>query len=459
MLPDSTPDPRLAELGHDTRHLVLGALGLFAVIGLAIAGSSTGPRTSLADDVPPPPADLVALERLFAQVAEQAGPSVVGLRVERAVVLDAGDETAVTQFVIVNGTGCVVREDGLILTNEHVIQGARSVVAVFHDGTRSPASVVAADPRGDLAVLRVPREGLRPLPWCRWEEVQRGQWALALGNPYGLGGDGHACVSVGVISNLGRRLPGLGVGDDRYYANMIQTTAAIHPGHSGGPLLNARGELIGVITAVYTRAGTDEGLGFAIALTPARRRMIEVLLAGQPLEHGYLGLSLHEDGEEGGARVHEVEPGGPAARAGVQPGDLIVGCGEDAVGSAGALIELIGALPAGTTVPLMVVRGTERLALGVDVERRDAQRVAWLRDVPPAWLGLRVGDAAEPGVAVVDVQPDSAAARAGLRPGDVITHVSRLPVRTVDELRAAACAVGDGAAVTVAGRGPVELRP
>ena len=204
-------------------------------------------------------ADLDTLQQAFQKVAERVAPSVVGIRVQRRHVLspagsDSADSAAVLeQRVVVNGSGSIVSPDGLILTNEHVIQAADDIRVLLYDGTDLPADVLMADPRSDFAVLKVSRTGLVPVRMGDWSTVARGQWSVVVGNPFGLGSDGHLSVAVGVVSNLGRQLPGLGETDDRFYNDMLQTTAPINPGHSGGPLFNIHGELIGVVTAMHTR--------------------------------------------------------------------------------------------------------------------------------------------------------------------------------------------------------------
>jgi S1-C subfamily serine protease len=316
-----------------------------------------------------------------------------------------------------------------------VVQDCVELRAILHDGRELPAVVVAADARCDLAVLRVPQQGLTPARFCDWSGVARGQWTLALGNPYGLAADGQASVAVGVVANLGRQIPGLGAEDDRFYYDMLQTTASIHPGHSGGPLFNLSGELVGVITAMHTHAPADEGAAFAIPLTPGRRRVIETLCAGQTPRYGYLGLSvrsLEADERGGGVRgviVQQVEPGGPADAAGVQIGDRVVSADGQALGAPGQMAQLVGQAPVGSRVELALVRDGRALVLSVETALREAGRAAWLRDRSVTWRGLRAADlpaeTAQPtrGVRVLEVADGSPAQRAGVRPGDIIVGV------------------------------------
>jgi S1-C subfamily serine protease len=332
------------------------------------------------------------LEQAFRSAITRAAPSVVGIRAKRrcsgADISPAADGLPVhPQTVLVNGSGTVIREDGSILTNEHVIQAASEIEVVLHDGRVLPARVVAADVRSDLAVLRVAVRGLAPIEMCEWESVARGQWAVLIGNPYGLGADGQLSVSVGVIANLGRRLPGLGEADDRLYTDMIQTTAVVYPGNSGGPLLNLRGELVGVITAMHTRAADEEGMGFAIPMNAARRRIVEGLLEGRPVEYAYLGLSVRSRrGSAAGSAdaagevvVETIDPDGPAARAGVSVGDLLLTFEGQPVGSPAELLERVQAASVGRPVTLKLRRGREEIEVRAVPERREVDRVSRLR--------------------------------------------------------------------------------
>lgn len=425
---------------------LLAALAI-AVFGPVAAHSQTRFRP---DDV----ADLGALERAFEAVVAKTAPSVVSIRSERHYFSATGDDLEVggaEQRVRVNGSGTVIRGDGLILTNEHVIQGASRIEVQFYDGQKLTARVRASDARSDLAVLEVDRQDLQPIRYCDWNRVRRGQWTVVLGNPFGLAHDGQMSVSVGVISNLGRQLPGLGEVDDRFYNNMIQFTAPINPGNSGGPLLSARGELLGVITAMHTRAPADEGIGFAIPMTLATRRVIETLCRGETVEYGYIGMTvrlptetemtLYGLDDEQGVVVDHLEPDGPAAAAGVQIGDVLLQLDGWPVLGPAHMAELVGLTPVGDDIEVDGLRNGEALQLHVHVERRDISRVSWMRSEAVLWRGMRVAnigidarrlmqlDAGAKGVVVIDVTPQSAASRAGLEVGDVIEAIDTNTIR------------------------------
>ncbi len=406
--------------------------------------------------------DLAAIERAFQRVVTDVSPSVVGIRAQRhyATALathDAGDPPATLEHhVVVNGSGTIVDPDGLILTNEHVVQGAGQITVLFHDGTELPAQVYAADPRSDLAVLRVARTGLQPARFCEWDRVARGQWTIVVGNPFGLGSDGQLSVATGVVSNLGRQLPGLGEVDDRFYNNMIQTTAPINPGHSGGPLFNVEGELIGVVTAMHTRAPADEGIGFAIPMTPTKCRVIRKLCEGQDVQYGYIGLTVRvpeEDERElfnlsshDGVVVQLVEPGGPAAEADIRVGDVIRRFDDQPVTGPAQMAELVGQTPVGAEVRLAVLRTGRRLPPQyITVQRRDISRVSWMRSGSILWRGMRLVDLGAEvrklmrvdetvhGVLVIEVLPDTPADRADFEIGDLIERIDGEPVRDTTE--------------------------
>jgi S1-C subfamily serine protease len=283
------------------RLTVLARMGLVLAMVVAWSGSA------VADD---PLEELEKLQSAFQEIVAEVSPSVVGIRVQRRhhARSDQRGRGSDEQFVLVNGSGTIIDRNGLILTNEHVIKGADEIRVVFHDGQRETADVVSADPRQDLAILQVSRAGLEPAKICDWDSVARGQWSVALGNPFGLGSDGQLSVSVGVISNLNRQLPGLGDVDERSYSDMIQTTATINPGNSGGPLFNLRGELIGVITAMHTRAGGDEGAGFAIPMTDARRAMVARLARGSARGPAFAEADPNRDEPVNGVRVDSIDP-------------------------------------------------------------------------------------------------------------------------------------------------------
>ncbi len=467
-----------------TRLLVCAAL-MFLLLALFAPVASSGDDTPASGN--DPVADLTQIEEAFERVIEQVSPSVVGIRVQRryVVALPTDRETTAKrrfeQLVTVNGGGTIIDRRGLILTNEHVVQSAHGIEVFFHDGQSLSATVVAADARGDLAVLKVERDDLTPARMVNWAEVARGQWTITLGNPYGLGNDGKLSAAVGVIANLGRRLPGLAEVDDRFYADMIQTTAAIHPGCSGGPLFNVRGELVGVVTAMHTRAPADEGVGFAIPMTPARRRLIDELREGKPVAYGYLGLTVRPAQPEEhqaagldpqvGAVVTQVDPDGPAAEVDVRAGDLILRFGGELVPGPASLAEMVGQTPPGESAAVELARGEQRLVVQATVQRRQISRVSWMRGGAIVWRGMRLADltpaardgmgvdAAAVGVIVIDVAQDSPAQRAAAQIGDVIEGVGAASTHDIAAFQAQVRGQQGPVKIHVRARGELVVEP
>lgn len=338
---------------------------------------------------------ITELQRGFQDVVDRVSPSVVGIRALKrtSFFLPPFDENRdtenATQIVGVNGSGMILSADGTILTNEHVIRGADEILVILNKGREYAATLVAADPRTDLAILRINAKNLQPVRFAAATSVRRGQWNVAIGNPYGFGRDGHFSVSVGVVSNTRRTLPELGAEDDRYYRDMIQTTASINPGNSGGPLFNLHGEVIGIVTAMYVRNPGEEGAGFAIPLSSQTREKITRLQRGRKIDYGYFGVSVrpltpaesrhHKLPRSVGVRVVAVDGSGPAAQAGLRDGDVIVEYAGRAVTSPDALVNMTTHTRIGRTIPILARRGSDSIELEVKIDRREPARVASIR--------------------------------------------------------------------------------
>lgn len=464
-----------------TRPAFLARPALLATIVLSLTpplGAAQPPRANL-----PTLTDLRDLEAVFAEVARDTAPAVVAIRafcrpLDPSLLEDppATASASLSDSELLpttsTGSGVIIRDDGMILTNAHVIEDCEQIRVWLYDGRWADALLVGVDDRSDLAVVKI---NAGPLPTAVLGDVahcQVGQWALALGDPFGLSLNGRPSLSVGTISALGRVLQQeLDPTEARYYGNLIQTTAAISPGNSGGPLLNLDGEVIGINTAVQVRRVGGYNLGFAIPISQRTRTVINRLLAGEPVEYGYLGARVRDPGSEeraayalaGGALVEWLAPGGPAEGAGIQPGDIVARVGEAPVRSADHLVRLIGALAPGTTVPLAVIRGGQQHILSVRLGRRATR-------LPPAagrhhvlrWAGMTLAEPAShtamaDGLRVITVTPDSPAEALGIVPGACITAAEGTPVRTVARLRDIIMGAGQRIELTLADGRTVTL--
>jgi serine protease Do len=359
------------------------------------------------------------------------------------------------------GSGFIVREDGVVVTNDHVVHGATSVSIALRDGTTYKARVVGADETNDLAVLKVDAKGLPVAPLGTSDDLLIGEWAIAIGNPFGFVlGNAEPTVTAGVVSAVGRNLAGSTEGNG-VYVDMIQTDAAINPGNSGGPLVNAQGQVIGVNTSIFTPSGGSVGLGFAIPINRARR-VAEDLLAHGVVRRPWVGIALQtprvdspRDLLRAGAVVGAVVPGSPAERAGVRQGDRLLRAGTRALRSPfdweAALLEL----RVGDEVPLVVSRGGDQRTLSLriaDLPEATAPKVTVLRELelvsvtPAIRAERRIASSA--GALIYRVS-DQVASQLGVQAGDVIVQINRAQIETADD---AARAID-----YYAGRGPIRL--
>ena len=263
------------------------------------------------------------------------------------------------------GSGVVVSEQGYILTNNHVIEGADEIAVVLGDGKPLEAKVVGADPETDLAVLRVALKGLKPIAFAAAGSVQVGDVVLAIGNPFGVG----QTVTQGIVSALGRDRLGINAFED-----FIQTDAAINPGNSGGALVDTSGNLVGINSAIFSQSGGSQGIGFAIPVALALSVMSELIEKGR-VTRGWLGVDIRE-AQAPGALIAAVQPGGPAARAGVKPGDVVVAAGGRPIADPAALLKAVTATKPGNTLRLTIAgRNAAEIAVVVG-ERPRAKRPA-----------------------------------------------------------------------------------
>ncbi len=479
----------------------------------AAAPSASAPRAQV-PQVPAPqapsvkvPPGLAGFSGSIADVAERVVPSVVNLSVTRARKEGPGQvdmrdlDPMLRQFFFGPGghgrgpgmpgsprspehslgSGVIVGADGLVLTSAHVVERADRVEVTLHDGREVDATVIGTDPRSDLAALRIDRKdatGLVALPMGDSTKLRLGEVVLAVGNPFGVG----QTVTMGIVS--GTRRSALGIVD---YEDFIQTDAAINPGNSGGALVDMRGQLVGINTAILSRSGGNQGVGFAIP-TSMIQPILKSLVATGKVTRGWLGVAIQEldrdlaqalglkAGE--GVLVADVEADTPAARAGLERGDVVRAIDGEKMTSSAALRNKVASIAPGTTARLEVLRDgkvrTVDVTLGTlpeddkvaDARARDGQRDSGDRGAvesegdllggarlgalsPAMRRRLEVPSSVKGGVVIERVAPGSGAARLGLRPGDVVVEVDRKPVRSPGELRERSRAAKDDVVVVV----------
>ena len=320
------------------------------------------------------------LQAAFEQVAETVRPAVVASRaMRRPTATDAASLSGPPPSYGL-GSGVIVRPNGLVLTNQHVIANADRIVVVLAGGQEYEGVLWAQDPRADLAVVRIDADGLPTAPLGDASTVKPGHWIIALGNPFGLGLDGQPALTVGVVSAVGRSLPTLGVQQNRSYCNMIQATADLNPGHSGGPMLDLSGKIVGINTAIFSRTGRSDGIGFAIPINEHVQSVLTHLMAGHDIEYGYVGIwALGLDRHEGeqllipdgrGARIWRIDPESPADDAGLQIGDVVLTLNGTRVADGRQLTELICRTPPGQSATVELVRNQKRHRRQVAVIQR-----------------------------------------------------------------------------------------
>jgi serine protease Do len=353
------------------------------------------------------------------------------------------------------GSGVIVSKDGYILTNNHVVSDADEVLVVTSDGRELKAKIIGADEKSDVAVLKVPADNLEPMPLGDSAKLRLGEVVLAIGNPFGLSGT----VTMGIVSAVGRA--NVGITD---YEDFIQTDAAINPGNSGGALINTRGELVGINTAIFSQSGGSVGVGFAIPMDMARSVMDSLVKYGR-VERGFLGVSIQDVRPDmaaalglanpGGALVGDVTKDSPAKEAGFERGDVVVKFNGKDVHDASHFRNLVSETPPGTKAEVVVIRDKKEKTLTVTVGHQAGEKTAAggepgnheEKEEADASVGMTVSNltpelrrrleisADVAGIVVTRVQPGSRAAEAGLRSGAVILEANREAVHNVADFK------------------------
>lgn len=430
-----------------------------ALLGLGALLALGGPEAPAADRGL---AALQAQSDAFAALAAQVGPSTVHISSHRSPTLTAGLEQLLREHRLprprftqehqgeTTGSGVLIRADGLVLTNHHVVGEGADLRVTLRDKRQYPARLVGSDPRTDVALVQIEApDGLRftAAPLGDSDRLRIGEWVMAVGHPF----DFEFTVTLGILSARGRR----NLSSDEI-ADYLQTDAAINPGSSGGPLFNLKGEVIGINTAIFAAGDVpgNAGIGFAIPINMARR-IADQLLSGDRLRRAALGVEVADraptpERPRPGAELLRVLPGSPAERAGLRRGDVIVGVGDQAVSGEADLRALVLAAGIGQPLQLELERGDLQLRLRatpqavgerVDTVPEDGLRWGGMVLAPPtparaAAFGLSLPAEAPPGALVVlSVDPEGPAHAAGVLPGDVLLELAAEPLLSSEPLR------------------------
>lgn len=421
---------------------------------------------------------LVQVSDALADVASQVTPTVVNISTTKTVKPDEQlsplfEDPFFHRFFGVPeqpksykerslGSGVIVSSDGYIITNNHVIEGANEIKVVLPDKREFKAKLIGADSRSDVAVVKIDAKDLPAITWGNSDKLRPGEMVMAVGSPFGLA----QSVTMGIISAVGRA--NIGIED---YEDFIQTDAAINPGNSGGALVNMRGELVGINTAIFSRTGGYQGIGFAVPSNMAKQVMESLIRIGKVVR-GWLGVSVQDVTPElskqfgvpvgEGALVGEVIKGSPAEKAGFKQGDVIVEFNGKKVEDSGHLRNLAASTAVGSRITVEIIRNRKKKTLTVTVGELPKQAVAGqiekaakatalsgvtVQDLTPELVDRLGLDQNTTGVVVDMVEPGSVADESGLQRGDVITEINRQPVKNVNEYNAEVNKLKKGAAV------------
>ncbi|MDA9219325.1 Do family serine endopeptidase [Luminiphilus sp.] len=374
------------------------------------------------------------------------------------------------------GSGFIFSSNGFVITNHHVVDGAKHVVVRLPTRQEFDAEIIGTDPRSDLAVLKIAGDSLPILRLADDGAVKVGQWVLAIGSPFGL----DFSVTAGIVSAVGRSLPTT-AGDN--YVPFIQTDVAINPGNSGGPLFNLEGEVIGVNSQIFTRSGGSIGLSFAIPSSVVRNVVAQIQETGE-VERGWLGVSIQDVDRNladsfgldrpRGALIAQVGKDSPAENAGLASGDIIVSFDGHAVETSADLPHIVGLIAPGTLVEAVIMRDGKERSIEVEVGVLAADAVARVEteaasDGTVRLLGMRIAPVEAEllselglsgGVWVVGVKPGSPAGESGVEEGDILTRLGSRPISQITDLDGVADELVSGASVParlIRGRSPLFI--
>jgi serine protease Do len=433
---------------------LLGGLAFYTL------GKLTGKGRYLSSPIAPTvPRQIMETGKAFSEIVNTVSPSVVNISTTKVVRRETGPFFEDPFFDFFSpfhefgapkkwkerslGSGVIVSPDGYIITNNHVVEKADEIKVTLFDKRVFKGRIVGVDSKTDVAIIRIDAGNLPVLSWGDSDTLQVGEFVLAIGSPYGLSNT----VTMGIISAVGRA--NVGIAD---YEDFIQTDAAINPGNSGGPLVNIKGELIGINTAIFSRTGGYQGIGFAVPSNMVRLVMDQLIQKGK-VTRGWIGVSIQELTPElaqqfglkksKGALVSDVVKDSPAAKAGIVRGDIIIQFNGKEVKDVSSLRNLVAQSKAGSAISLKILRGGKELTVQVDIVELPREVAEVLPDQSPneaeakVLTGLAVMDLnkeiirqlgfnkEEKGVVVVRVEPGSPADEAEMKKGDIIKEINK----------------------------------
>lgn len=430
--------------------MLCGTLAGALCTGHMGCATSSGNAAELTAPVPTAStAELSGLQIQFGKVADRVTSSIVAISAvgtqptsSASLLIDSNVDgprlaAALDRVSRTVGTGFIIAADGYIVTDEHVVSEAEQIWITTDDQKVYPAMIVGTDPRSDLAVLKIPATGLKPVQFASGDSVKRGQWCLTLGNPYGLATGGDLALSVGVVSATNRSLTRLSAQENRIYSNLIQTTAEINPGNSGGPLFDLNGKVIGINAAVVLPQKNTNGIGFAFAVNDVLMQKIQHLRSGEMVDHAYLGVSVSTaNGNGGGAHIDSVQADGPAAAADLHAGDVVTRIGNVSVADSDTFARTISNLPVDKPVKLSLAREGGNKTITVMPRVWSSSRMPVCRENQRLyWAGMVLTPATGGGYMLKSITAGSPYAKQGLHEGMVVTGVGGKSIQSLVELQ------------------------
>lgn len=428
--------------------------------------------------IPRVPKQILETSRAFSEIVSSVSPAVVNISTTKTVRRDAAPFQDDPFFDLFRpfqdfgaprkwkeqslGSGVIISGDGYIITNNHVVEQSDEIRVILADKRSFKGRIVGADPKTDIAIVKISASGLPTARWGDSDKLQVGEFVLAIGNPFGLSNT----VTMGIISAVGRA--NVGIAD---YEDFIQTDAAINPGNSGGPLVNIKGELIGINTAIFSRSGGYQGIGFAVPSDMARVVFDQLLKQGK-IVRGWLGVTIQELTPElsakfglkdsRGALVSDVSKGSPAEKAGVLRGDIILEFNGKEIKGVAGLRNTVSQSRIGSEATVKILRNGKEYKLNVIVDELPKEAAAapqepTTEDVRKnAFSGITVMELTkeiarqlgfgsdEKGVVIVKVEQGSAGDDAGLKKGDIIQEIDKKKIRNLEEFKRIASAIHPG---------------